>query len=69
MYEGWADSFDALVELDEWVSNGVAPDRIIASHVSNAVVYRTRPLCPFPQRAKWNGSGSTDQAANFTCSQ
>jgi hypothetical protein len=31
------------------------------------VVTRTRPLCPYPQTAVYNGSGSTDDAANFTC--
>jgi feruloyl esterase len=30
-------------------------------------VARTRPLCPYPQIAKYNGSGSTDEAANFSC--
>jgi feruloyl esterase len=28
---------------------------------------RTRPLCPYPQVAKWNGTGSSDDAANFSC--
>jgi feruloyl esterase len=28
---------------------------------------RTRPLCPFPQVAKWKGTGSTDEAGNFEC--
>jgi feruloyl esterase len=27
----------------------------------------TRPLCPYPQIARYNGSGSTDDAQNFTC--
>jgi feruloyl esterase len=27
----------------------------------------TRPLCPFPQVAKYKGAGSTDDAANFAC--
>jgi feruloyl esterase len=30
-------------------------------------VVRTRPLCAYPQVAKWNGTGSTDDAANFVC--
>jgi feruloyl esterase len=30
-------------------------------------VARTRPLCPFPQVAKYKGSGSIDDAANFSC--
>jgi feruloyl esterase len=31
------------------------------------VVTRTRPLCPYPQEAKWKGTGSTDEAENFVC--
>jgi feruloyl esterase len=58
--------------LERWVERGVAPSRIIATKykVDNAPasgVIRTRPLCPYPQVAVYNGSGSTDEAANFTC--
>jgi tannase/feruloyl esterase len=60
-------SFDALAALEEWVEKGHAPDRLIAAHRTNGVADRTRPLCPYPQTARYNGSGSTDDAANFTC--
>ena len=30
-------------------------------------VDRTRPLCPYPQVARYNGAGSIDEASNFTC--
>lgn len=59
--------FDMLSGLDQWVEKGVAPDSIIASHRTGGTVDRTRPLCPYPQVAKWKGSGSTDEAANFAC--
>jgi feruloyl esterase len=61
------DTFDKVGVLDAWVVNGKAPDSIIASHLTNGKVDRTRPLCPYPQVAKWTGSGSTDAAANFVC--
>ncbi len=54
--------FDALVN---WVENGGAPDTILAR--GGAVPTRTRPLCPYPTTAIYNGSGSTDDAANFHC--
>jgi feruloyl esterase len=60
-------TFDSLGALDRWVSDGVAPQKLIASHLTNGAVDRTRPLCPYPQVAKWNGSGSTDDAAQFSC--
>jgi feruloyl esterase len=60
-------SFDALGALDQWVSAGTAPQKIIASHSTGGAVDRTRPLCPYPQVAIWNGKGSSDDAANFVC--
>ncbi|HUB78584.1 MAG TPA: tannase/feruloyl esterase family alpha/beta hydrolase [Bryobacteraceae bacterium] len=59
--------FDMLAALDIWVTEGAAPERIVASHSTAGKVDRTRPLCPYPQVARWNGTGSTDDAANFTC--
>jgi feruloyl esterase len=59
--------FDLLAALDEWVEHGVKPSRVVASHTVNGVVDRTRPLCPYPQIAKYLGQGSIDQAENFQC--
>ncbi|MDE2447402.1 MAG: tannase/feruloyl esterase family alpha/beta hydrolase [Gammaproteobacteria bacterium] len=63
--------FDTLDSLDRWVENGVAPERMIATKYDNddpsAKVLMTRPLCAWPKRARWTGSGSTSDAANFMC--
>jgi len=61
------DSFDKVGAMEDWVRTGFAPFRIEASHVTNGVVDRTRPVCPFGQVARWNGQGSTDVGANFSC--
>lgn len=60
-------AFDAATPLVNWVENGVAPDGILASRVSAGKVDRTRPLCAYPEVAKYKGTGSIDDAANFTC--
>jgi feruloyl esterase len=60
-------TFDMVAAVEQWVEQGKAPDRIIASRSTQGVVDRTRPLCPYPQRAVYKGSGSTDDAANFEC--
>jgi feruloyl esterase len=60
-------TFDMLSALDQWVEQGKAPERIPASRLKDGVVDRTRPLCPYPQRATYTGRGSTDEAANFVC--
>jgi len=59
--------FDTLTALEQWVEKGVAPDKLIASHVTNGKVDRTRPLCLYPTVARWKGTGNSDEAANFSC--
>ncbi len=61
------DTFDSVTAIEDWVEKGRAPDSIIASHSTDGKVDRTRPLCPYPQIAKYKGSGSTDDATNFAC--
>ena len=56
-----------MTALINWVENGIAPATITASQVDNGKVVRTRPLCPYPQVARYSGSGSPDDAANFAC--
>jgi feruloyl esterase len=58
---------DLLSALDRWVERGTAPERIVASRVVGGEVTRTRPICAYPAKAVYNGTGSTDQAANFSC--
>ena len=60
--------FDAVGALDQWVESSKAPERIVASHRTSGKVDRTRPLCPYPQLAKYKGSGSIDDEASFVCS-
>jgi hypothetical protein len=60
-------TFDADTPLLHWVESGVAPDTISASRVSGGKVNRTRPLCPYPQVARYKGAGRIDDAANFSC--
>lgn len=59
--------FDTVTALENWREHGVAPKEIIASQITNGSVTRTRPLCPYPQVARYKGAGSTDQAENFAC--
>jgi len=62
-----ADTFDKLGPLAGWVEGGAAPDAIPASRVIGGKVVRTRPLCAYPEVARYRGSGSTDDASNFAC--
>jgi feruloyl esterase len=60
-------TFSMIEALSKWVEQGEAPDRIEASRIRAGKTDRTRPLCPYPQAAVYNGSGSTDESANFSC--
>jgi feruloyl esterase len=73
------DQFDMLPALVAWVEQGVAPDRVVAQArgAGNAVpntelpagwaANRTRPLCPFPQVARYRGQGDPERAESFDC--
>jgi feruloyl esterase len=60
-------TFDAIGALESWVERGQAPASMVASHSTAGKVDRTRPLCPYPQVAKYRGTGSIDDAASFSC--
>ena len=57
-----------LDTVRSWVEDGKAPATLTATRREPSGATRTRPLCQYPQVAKYKGSGSTDDAANFTCS-
>ena len=61
------DQFDAFTRLVNWVEAGEVPERMDASRVIDGQVELTRPLCPYPQVAKYSGTGDPKQAANFAC--
>jgi len=61
--------FDMLDALELWREDGKAPDAVVASHATEGKVDRTRPLCAYPEVAKYKGGGSTDDAANFACAR
>lgn len=64
--------------LMAWVEKGERPGPVVAGKYSNdfkavlepqeMTAVRTRPLCPYPQVARWSGQGSIDDAKNFMCS-
>jgi feruloyl esterase len=60
-------SFDPFTPLVEWVEKGTAPATIPATRLVDGKAVMTRPLCPYPEVARYKGSGSTDDAANFAC--
>jgi feruloyl esterase len=61
------DSFGTASAIDQWVETGRKPQQMIADHRSGAAITRSRPLCAYPRVARYIGTGSTDDAANFRC--
>lgn len=64
---GGPNTIDLLTALEQWVEQGLAPDKIIASRPAGATVPRTRPICAYPLVARYTGTGSINDAANFVC--
>jgi hypothetical protein len=62
-------AFDLLTPLLNWVESGAAPDRVVASASTGGQVVRTRPVFPYPLVARYDGTGSTDDATNFVASK
>ena len=61
------DQNDAVSAVIEWVEKGKAPESIVARKIVGGQVTRSRPLCPYPQVARYKGTGSIDEADNFRC--
>jgi feruloyl esterase len=58
--------------LSQWVEKGTAPERIVATKYVNDQnpsqgVKMTRPLCPYPQAARYKGTGDTNDETSFSC--
>ncbi|WP_158815726.1 tannase/feruloyl esterase family alpha/beta hydrolase [Methylocapsa sp. S129] len=66
-----ADRFDAQSALENWVERGAPPDSMIASHADGegaaTHVAFSRPLCPYPRQARYDGKGDPTLAGSFVC--
>jgi len=56
-----------MASMERWREAGIAPNQITAYRISGNKIDMSRPLCPYPQVAKYKGIGSTNDAANFEC--
>jgi feruloyl esterase len=63
------DTFDKIGSMDQWVTSGTAPDRVLATRVVNGRVVRSRPLCAYPKAAAYTGAGDIDEASSFVCTE
>ena len=50
--------------LTDWVEQGRAPEDIVVTSRDGSVSY---PLCAYPKKATWSGSGSAKVAGNYSC--
>jgi feruloyl esterase len=57
----------ALDPLVQWVEQGIAPDQIIAYHVTNGATDFSRPVCPYPALPRYTGAGDPTKASSFVC--
>jgi feruloyl esterase len=62
------DQFDAFTALVNWVEKSSPPEKIVATAgPASPWPGRTRPLCVYPAQPRYNGSGSIEDANNFSC--
>ena len=59
------DQFDLLGAMVGWVEKGTVPTSVTAT--GKAFPGRSRPLCPYPKHAHYQGQGDIQDAANFEC--
>jgi hypothetical protein len=59
------------LSLEQWVEKNSAPTAIIATKLApgTRTPAMTRPLCAYPQFAKYDGKGDPNSAASFTCAK
>lgn len=63
------DTVDWASAISDWVERGRAPTRVIAAKLGkDGQPARTRPLCPYPERARYRGAGSQNDEASYSCS-
>lgn len=63
------DRADWFAPLVEWVEKGVVPNVLAGSRVVNGATVLTRPHCAYPAVAKYKGSGDSNKAENFICTE
>jgi feruloyl esterase len=61
------DRFDTLSAIEAWVEHGKAPDAIQASTKPESPVQHRLPLCPYPQQARYRGTGEITDPSNWAC--
>ena len=62
---------DVVLAVMAWVENGTAPDAIVATKFTNDTaslgVHSQRPICKYPQQAKYSGSGDVNDPTSWKC--
>lgn len=66
-FDSASDVIQFLNGVREWVENGTEPTSFTGHRVVDDETVRTRPLCPYPEVARYKGTGSVDEAESFTC--
>ena len=63
----WPQNGVDFAALIDWVEKGIAPSQVLGSSTPGPTPTLTRPLCPYPQTAKYKGTGDIHVAVNWVC--
>jgi feruloyl esterase len=59
------DKADWIKSITDWVEKDEAPERVLVSKIIDKQIVMTRPVYPFPKKAKYDGTGNPDQESSF----
>jgi feruloyl esterase len=62
-------TFNVLEALQKWREQDIAPDYVEASYGNSDQIYKTRPVCAYPNVAIYRGEGDINKAENFYCGE
>ena len=60
---------DPLAQFVQWVENGKAPASLngVIRDPATGAITETRPICEYPNVARYIGHGPTTEASSFAC--
>jgi feruloyl esterase len=58
------DTFDTIATMEQWREKGQTPQTIPAKNLRTGL---SRPLCAYPQYAKYKGTGDLKDGTNWSC--
>jgi Tannase and feruloyl esterase len=60
-------AFEGLTALVNWVERANAPERLVATQVTESAEAMRRPVCVYPKIARYSGAGDMHSSGSYEC--